>query len=146
MHENTESIRFHHAGISVPDLERALTWYCEALGLRPGFRFDIPSAGMRGAYALGDGNNGVELIEMADSVPGVVRADPMSANAVHGYSHVCFLVADLDAAYGRLVAHGAAGLWEPRESVEPGMRIAFAADPDGNLIELTSPASEEQGR
>ena len=133
-------MRLHHAGISVPDLDRALTWYCAALGLRQGFRFEVPPLGLRGAFALGDGGSGVELIEMAGAVPGVPRTDPPSANAVHGYNHVCFQVADLDAAYARLIAVGAAGVWDPRESPEPGMRMAYVTDPDGNLIELVAPA------
>jgi catechol 2,3-dioxygenase-like lactoylglutathione lyase family enzyme len=128
----------HHAGISVPDLDRALAWYCDALGLRPGFRFEVPPLGLRGAFALGDGEAGLELIEMAGAVPGVPKADPPSANAVHGYNHVCFRVDDLEAAYARLIDHGAGGVWDPRDAPEPGMRMAYLTDPDGNLIELVA--------
>ena len=134
-------MRLHHAGISVPDLDRALTWYCAALGLHPGFRFEVPRLGLRGAFALGDGEAGVELIEMAGAAPAISRPDPPSANAVHGFNHVCFHVADLDAAYARAVAHGAAAVWDPRQAPEPGMRMAYVADPDGNLIELVARAS-----
>jgi lactoylglutathione lyase len=132
-------MRLHHAGISVPDLDRALAWYCDALGLRPGFRFEVPPLGLRGAFALGDGDTGVELIEMAGAVPGVPRSDPPSANAVHGLNHVCFHVTDLDVAYARLLARGAVGVWDPRDSPEPGMRMAYVTDPDGSLIELVAP-------
>ena len=93
------SMRLHHAGVSVPDLDRSLQWYCAALGLRPGYRFEVPPIGLRGAFALGDGDTGVELLEMAGAVPGAPKADPPSANAIHGYNHVCFHVTDLDAAY-----------------------------------------------
>jgi catechol 2,3-dioxygenase-like lactoylglutathione lyase family enzyme len=134
-------MRLHHAGISVPDLDRALPWYCAALGLRPGYRFEVPSLGLRGAFALGDGDTGVELIEMTGAVPGVPKTDPPSANAVHGLNHVCFHVADLEDAYTRLLDHGGAGVWEPRQSPEPGQRMAYVTDPDGNLIELVAPAS-----
>jgi catechol 2,3-dioxygenase-like lactoylglutathione lyase family enzyme len=129
----------HHAGISVPDLDRALAWYCAALGLRPGFRFEVPPIGLRGAFALGDADAGLELLEMAEAVPGVPKTTPPQANAVHGYNHVCFQVDDLEAAYARALAHGAAGVWDPRQSPEPGMRMAYVTDPDGNLIELVAP-------
>jgi len=132
-------MRLHHAGISVPDLDRALAWYCEALGLRPGFRFEVPGLGLRGAFALGDGEAGVELLEKTGSVPGVPRADPPSANAVHGFNHVCFRVADLDATYARLLACGAGPVWDPRDSPEPGFRMAYVTDPNGNLIEVVAP-------
>jgi catechol 2,3-dioxygenase-like lactoylglutathione lyase family enzyme len=134
-------MRLHHAGISVPDLDRALPWYCAALGLRPGYRFEVPPLGLRGAFALGDGDTGVELIEMIGAVPGSPKTDPPSANAVHGFNHVCFHVANLEDAYARLLDHGAVGVWEPRESPEPGKRMAYVTDPDGNLIELVAPAS-----
>ena len=136
-------MRLHHAGISVPDLDRALAWYCEALGLRPGFRFEVPGLGLRGAFALGDGEAGVELLEKTGSVPGVPRTDPPSANAVHGFNHVCFRVADLEDAYARLLEHGAVGVWDPRDSPEPGMRMAYVTDPNGNLIELVASALTE---
>jgi len=133
------SPRLHHAGVSVADLDRSLQWYCAALGLTPGFRFEVPPIGLRGAFALGDGGAGVELLEMAGAVPGAPKTDPPSANAIHGFNHVCFHVADLDAAYVRAIAHGAVAVWDPRESPEPAMRMAYVTDPDGNLIELVAP-------
>jgi lactoylglutathione lyase len=129
-------MRLHHAGISVPDLDRALDWYCQALGLTRGFCFEVPPLGLRGAFALGHGGSGVELLEQAGAVPGPPKADPPSANAVHGLNHACFQVDDLDAAYARAVGHGGVGVWSPRDSPEPGMRMAYLTDPDGNLIEL----------
>jgi catechol 2,3-dioxygenase-like lactoylglutathione lyase family enzyme len=134
---NGDLVRLHHAGISVPDLDRALQWYCDALGLEPGFRFEIPR--LRGAFAVGLGGSAIELLEQAGATPGVSRSDPPSANAVHGLSHVCFEVDDLDATYTRLVECGAVGVWAPRDSPEPGVRMAFVTDPDGNLIELVQP-------
>jgi catechol 2,3-dioxygenase-like lactoylglutathione lyase family enzyme len=135
------TMRLHHAGISVPDLDRALSWYCAALGLRPGYRFEVPPLGLRGAFALGDGDTGVELIEVSGAVTGVPKADPPSANAVHGFNHACFRVDDLDGAYARLLGNGAGDVWNPREAPEPGMRMAYVTDPDGNLIELVAPAA-----
>ena len=133
-------MRLHHAGISVPDLDRALAWYCDALGLRPGHRFEVAPAGLRGAFALGDGDTGVELLEMTGSAAGVPKTSPLAAHTVHGFNHACFHVADLDTAYARVMAHGATQVWDPRPAPEPGMRMAFVADPDGNLIALGAPA------
>jgi hypothetical protein len=36
----------------------------------------------------------------------------------------------------------AARFWTPRDTPEPGLRIAFVADPDGNLVELLSSDEE----
>ena len=49
---------------------------------------------------------------------------------------MAFDVADLDAAYDRAAARGARPVMPPGPSPEPGMRMAFVADPEGNLIEL----------
>jgi catechol 2,3-dioxygenase-like lactoylglutathione lyase family enzyme len=136
-------MRMHHAGISVPDLDASLAWYCAALGLRPGYRFEVPPLKLRGGFALGDGGTGVELLELTGSVPGVPKTDPPSANAVQGFNHVCFRVEDLEAAYARALEHGAHAVWDPRQSPEPGMRMAYVTDPDGNLIELVAPETSQ---
>ena len=134
-------MKMHHAGLSVPDLDRSLEWYCTALGLKPGFRFEVPPVGLRGAFAVGEDGCAIELLEQASATPGVPRTDPPSANAVHGFNHVCFEVDDLDADYARLVGLGAGAVWGPRDSPEPGVRMAYVTDPDGNLIELVQAAT-----
>ena len=129
-------MRLHHAGISVPDLERSLDWYCRAFDLTEGYRFEVPPIGLRGVFALDRAGAGVELLEKSGALPGVNRADPPSANEVHGYNHMCFEVEDLEAAYARALRHGATAVWDPRDAPEPGVRMAYVTDLDGNLIEL----------
>jgi lactoylglutathione lyase len=53
-----------------------------------------------------------------------------------GYGHVAFDVTDLDAAYERAVTRGARPVMPPCPSPEAGVRMAFVADPEGNLVEL----------
>jgi predicted enzyme related to lactoylglutathione lyase len=55
-----------------------------------------------------------------------------------GVPHTAWTVDDLDAAYARAVEAGGRAVWTPRDTPEPGLRIAFVADPDGNLVELLS--------
>jgi len=134
-------LRLHHAGISVPDLDRSLKWYCDALGLTPGFGFEIPPAGLRGAFVLAEDGGALELLEQEGAVRGRECPDPQSANAIHGINHACFAVDDLEATYARVVEFGATEVWGPRDSPEPGVRMAFITDPDGNLIELIQRAA-----
>ena len=56
-----------------------------------------------------------------------------------GFGHVALETDDLDAAYATAIEAGATAVWEPRQSPEPGRRMAFVHDPDGNLIELIGP-------
>ena len=42
----------------------------------------------------------------------------------------------MDTAYDRLLGLGATDRMSPRPSPEPGIRMAYVADPEGNLVEL----------
>jgi catechol 2,3-dioxygenase-like lactoylglutathione lyase family enzyme len=125
---------FHHVGISVGDLDAAVAWYERALGLETEFPFAIP--GLRGAMLKSADGYRVELLERADSANGLTGAQPNEALLTRGYGHFAIAVDDLDSCYERLLADGADGVWDPRPSPEPGVRMAFVHDPEGNLIEL----------
>ena len=43
---------------------------------------------------------------------------------------------DLDGTHVRLLGHGAREVMPPQPAPEPGVRMSFLADPEGNLIEL----------
>ena len=56
--------------------------------------------------------------------------------------HVGLSVGDLAATFDRVVGLGARPVMTPRPSPEPGVRMAFVADPEGNLVELLSRGRE----
>jgi catechol 2,3-dioxygenase-like lactoylglutathione lyase family enzyme len=129
------TIKPHHVGLTVGDVERAQRWYVDALGLDVVLVFELPG-GVRGVMLRNATGAGVELFEVPGADAGVRHADPPTAMRTTGFGHVGFEVDDLDATYAALVAAGAAEVWAPRQSPEPGRRMAFVHDPDGNLIEL----------
>jgi hypothetical protein len=49
---------------------------------------------------------------------------------------MAFDVPSVDEAYDDLIAAGASDRMSPRPSPEPGVRMAYVADPEGNLLEL----------
>ena len=51
---------------------------------------------------------------------------------------MAFDVTDLDATFERVVGLGARPVMTPRPSPEAGVRMAFVADPEGNLVEILS--------
>jgi glyoxylase I family protein len=78
----------------------------------------------------------LELLHRPGSVAAGKPDTPAEAALLDGYGHVAFDVTDLDAAYDRAVARGARPVMPPCPSPEPGVRMAFVADPEGNLVEL----------
>jgi len=78
----------------------------------------------------------LELLHRPGSRPGLRAATPPEAVLTEGFGHVAFDVTGVDATFDRLLALGAWPVMEPRPSPEPGVRMAFVADPEGNLVEL----------
>jgi glyoxylase I family protein len=110
----------HHVSINVVDVDAALQFYVDVLGLTE--RADRPAFDFGGAW-LDAGAQQVHLIE-AQVPPG------------HG-QHFALHVADLDAAVTELRAK-AVHVSDPRPVGTS--RQAFVSDPSGNLVELHEPA------
>lgn len=132
-------VRPHHVGLTVEDLQRARTWYADALGFELQLAFELPG-GARGAMLRSGGGARVELFEVPTPRAGRAWQEPHAAMQTAGLGHVAFEVDDLDAVFAAATAAGGAEVWGPRPSPEPGRRMAFVHDLDGNLVELIGPA------
>jgi catechol 2,3-dioxygenase-like lactoylglutathione lyase family enzyme len=133
------NLEHHHVGLSVTDLDAAQKWYADVLGMTLGYTFEIAPLGLRGCFMEGHGTR-VELLQRSGARGGIGGQAPPDALLTLGFGHIAFRVGDLDATYAELLACGAAPVWDPRPSPEPGVRMAFVADPDGNLVEFISAA------
>lgn len=131
-------ISAHHVGLTVTDIDRSQGWYREAFGFQLQLGFELPG-GVRGAMLRSDAGARIELFQVPGATDGLRWADPPTAMQTRGFGHVALEVDDLDAVHARAVEAGAADVWAPRQSPEPGRRMAFVHDPDGNLIELIGP-------
>ncbi|MFD0687617.1 VOC family protein [Actinomadura fibrosa] len=132
--------RFDHVGVNVRDLPAATAWYTAAFGLRPVFEFTLDGPRLSGIVLESSHGYRIELLARPGSVPGPRPADPLAAALTEGYGHFALRVVDLDGVHAALVAHGARDVMAPRPSPEPGFRMAWVADPEGNLIELIAPS------
>jgi catechol 2,3-dioxygenase-like lactoylglutathione lyase family enzyme len=111
-----EPIGVHHVSLNVSDVDAAVAFYVDQLGLTP--REDRPDFGFDGAW-LDAGDQQLHLI--AGSVPGSVG------------QHFALRVTDLDAAIAELRASGQ----QVSDASPVGTgRQAFIVDPSGNLVEL----------
>jgi glyoxylase I family protein len=110
----------HHVSINVDDVDVAVAFYVDRLGL--GQRTDRPDFGFGGAW-LDAGGQQVHLIEAA------LPADRGQ--------HFALRVVDLDATIAELRSAGV----EVSDASPVGTgRQAFLHDPAGNLVELHQPA------
>ena len=129
--------RFDHAGLAVADLAAEASWFCDVFGLvtELGLRVEPLDLSIRMLIHPEHGYR-LELLHRPESVAGGKPDTPAEAALRDGYGHVAFDVTDLDGAYDRAVARGARPVMPPCPSPEAGVRMAFVADPEGNLVEL----------
>jgi len=125
--------RIAHVGIAVPDLEAAVAFYRDVLGIVPG-----PPETADGAtiLSLHFGDSDVELL--APLTP----ASPIGkflAKRGPGIHHICYRVPNLDAALEACRAAGYRLVDEIPRRGAAGRRIAFVHPKatEGILIELT---------
>jgi glyoxylase I family protein len=133
---------FSHVTVRVSDMERALAFYRDGLGLRPIFDVRLEGAGLEAVTGaagakgrmvglLVPGAGGVSLELLCFEHPPSQRP---AAGRFTGYANVSLSVDDLDAAFAECVARGLRPLQKPVEV--GGVRMFFLADPDGTPIEL----------
>jgi catechol 2,3-dioxygenase-like lactoylglutathione lyase family enzyme len=141
--------RFDHVGLTVADLAAMTSWYAAAFGLEVELEFALDQVDFRGVMLKSPDGWRIELLHRRGNTAGLQAADPVEAALTRGFGHVALDVPAVDPAYDALVAAGATDRMSPRPSPEPGVRMAYVADPEGNLIELldrTAASLESSGR
>ena len=128
--------RFDHIGLSVADLDTAEAFYADAFGFARELSFTLEPHPIRGVMLRHPAGHRLELFERADAAPGLQAASPIEALGRRGYGHFALAAADIDAVFGAALEAGARDVKPPGPSPEPGVRFAFLADPEGNLVEL----------
>jgi lactoylglutathione lyase len=131
-----DSIALDHVGLSVGDLDAQAAWYSEAFGFTESTPFEIAPIALRGTFLIGQNGLAIELLERQGSTPGLQAPDQATALLTRGYGHICLRVSDVDDLHARLLRLGATERLAPQPAPEPGVRMSFVSDPEGNLIEL----------
>ena len=137
----------HHVGITVSDLDRAVTFWEGLLGaaVRDRRLLQGPQLGTMVGYP------GIHIESCWIDLPGAVALEllryvdcdepPYDPGTAHpGNVHVCLHVEDMDSAHAHAVACGATPVSERPIDVavgpRAGARLAYLRDPDGVTIEL----------
>lgn len=91
-------LKWHHAGFSVNDIDRAIAFYSEVFGMTLERRLNIEAIQTKVAFLRRD-NFRFELFERAGSAPVPDHAHaPNTDLTVQGIKHACFSVEDCQAA------------------------------------------------
>lgn len=132
----------HHPALAVPDMDKALDFYCNKLGFEQTMSADIPSgiAPMNDAFGIGDagckvrmvkkGNSFLELFEFNSQEDGD-NDRPVNKT---GITHFALITDDPDGDYAMLKDAGVE-FNTPLFGAAPS-RFAYGRDPFGNVIEL----------
>lgn len=116
----------NHLAIAVQDMEAALAFYRDALGLRVERVEEVPTEKVRVAF-LPLGDSEIELMQPTEEGTGITK---WMAKHGAGMHHVCLQVPDIRATLARLAAHGA-------ELINP----LPVLKPDGTLYAFIHPRS-----
>lgn len=122
-----------HVGIAVADLDEALTFYRDVLGIAPE---PVETADGARIAVLPLGEAAVELLEPAEPESPIARFLARRGAGIH---HICYRVPDLEEALARCRRHGYRLIDDTPRQGAGGRRIAFVHPraTHGVLIELT---------
>jgi len=141
----------HHPGIVVPDLDRAVEFYCELAGYQKvretswqednaAFNQVVGLEGSAARLCMLQGVTGyLEIFEFSVPVSGANPAE-QGAND-YGIRHLCFEVSDVASAVAKLVSLGGTKINEPVTN-DAGITATYCRDPFGNLLEFIRPAAD----
>ncbi len=132
-----------HTAIRVPDFDTAVRWYAEKLDLR--LRHSAVLGGLTfGLLYPAAGNNfHIEILAGPGADDRPVSTDLRASYKMPGWHHLGFTVPSVDDSASQLRERGVTIVSEPHDVIAMRLRVAFFADPWGNLFELTQPLAAE---
>ena len=134
--------RIHHIGIAVRDLDRALEFYRDVLGLHVHALDTVEDQGVRAAL-LTIGESEIELLEPLNAEANMAKFIERKGEGLH---HICFYTPDVD---GDLEAVKARGVQVIDEKSRPGLAgmICFLHPKSsrGVLVEMATTMENYRG-
>ncbi len=113
-------MHIHHIAIAVKDLDKALEFYRDAMGVEVVGRREVPAEGVEIAF-LPMGEAEIELLRPLHPDNSIGRFLEKRGEGIH---HVCVLVEDIEAAAARLEENGARLLSDIKQHAD-GTRYVF---------------------
>ncbi len=141
---NANVIKISHIAIVVPDLEEAMEFWVNILGLPLEHVEHVADQEVDVAF-LPSGESEIELLEPVSAESGVARFMEKRGPGMH---HICFQVDDIEAMLARVKAAGVPLIDEKPRIGTGGKKIAFVhpKGTGGVLVELYQLTPEETDR
>lgn len=137
------SMAGHHVALRVPDYEAEKRWFVEKLDFR--VVHEWPYGDQRLAYVAPPNDDSFYFEILGDGLPPPIAkatySDLSDSLRYAGYHHACLQVDDVDATVAELRRRGVTIVTEPFDLPVINRRLAFFADPFGNLFELAEVVS-----
>ena len=133
----------HHSGVVVLDLDRAVKFYSDAVGLKLRGIFEFADASTAQVVGYQDVKLKTaemetpdgQMIEFLQYVYPLAPRRPSQERSLQGASHLAFKVEDIDKALEAMIGRGGIKLNPPVEE-SAGVKVCYLQDPEGNWVEL----------
>ncbi len=129
-----------HPALAVPDIQKALDFYCGVVGFELVAEFDLPDGLMEAPFGIEragckvrmihKGGTKIELFEFGDAREG----DPRRPVNQHGITHIALASDDVPGDFSALAAAGV--VFNTPVQGETPNQWCYGRDPFGNVIEL----------
>ena len=128
--------RIDHVAIIVRNIEQALVFYRDMLGIMPGEIKEVPTEQVRIAFLPMGGTAGSEIELIEPTTPGSGLAQFLEKRG-EGLHHICLEVENIDAALAEMQEKGAPVLdKQPRVAAEGRAIFVHPKGTNGVLLEL----------
>jgi catechol 2,3-dioxygenase-like lactoylglutathione lyase family enzyme len=130
------SLKINHAAIRVPDFDAAVAWYADKLDFRLKQTVSVAGLSFGFLYPAGDDSFDFELMAGEGAAERPAYKDLHDSYNMSGWHHPGFSVDSVDAVIAELKRRDVTIASEPHDVAAMGLRVAFFADPWGNLFEV----------
>jgi catechol 2,3-dioxygenase-like lactoylglutathione lyase family enzyme len=130
------SLKINHTAIRVPDFDLAVAWYADKLDFRSKRTVSVAGLSFGFLYPAGDDSFHFELMAGPGAAERPAYRDLHESYNMSGWHHPGFSVDSVDAVIDELKRRDVTIASEPHDVPAMGLRVAFFADPWGNLFEV----------
>lgn len=124
-------MQFLHTMVRVKDLDQALDFYVNKLGLKEMRRFDNPAGRFTLVFLAAPDDEDLSNTRRSPEIELTYNWDPEDYTGGRNFGHLAYAVDDIYAACQRLMEGGVVINRPPRDG-----RMAFVRSPDGISVEL----------